>query len=34
MSADVEIDTGRERSLSTMLGLTANAAPDPLRKQP
>ena len=34
MSADVEIDTGRERSLSSMLGLTANASPDPLRKQP
>jgi len=31
MSADVEIDTKRERSLSTLLGLSANAAPDPLR---
>ena len=30
MSADVEIDTGRQRSLSTLLGLEASAAPDPL----
>ena len=28
--ADVEIDTGRQRSLSTLLGLEASAAPDPL----